>query len=230
MPKDKDLKRLVRARMAKTGESYTTARAHIVESEGAQNAPPEVLPLPADYEKLAGMSNDAVQNRTGRTWPEWAIYLDGLKAYEWEHPVIAAHLTTEFEFGGWWAQSITVAYERIRGLREVGQQRDGDYEANKSRTLHVSVADLYEAFATKDSREGWMDDARVTFHKATPERSMRGRTEEGYTVDVYFTEKAPEKSSVSIQVGRLPDAEAKEAQKTAWGERLDRLKSQLEAS
>ena len=29
MPTDKDLKRLVRARMAKTGEAYTTARAHL---------------------------------------------------------------------------------------------------------------------------------------------------------------------------------------------------------
>jgi hypothetical protein len=30
MPRDKDLKRLVRTRMQKTGESYTTARARIV--------------------------------------------------------------------------------------------------------------------------------------------------------------------------------------------------------
>ena len=29
MPRDKDLKRLVRARMTKTGESYTAARAQI---------------------------------------------------------------------------------------------------------------------------------------------------------------------------------------------------------
>ena len=30
MPLNKDLKRLVRARMSKTGESYTAARAHIL--------------------------------------------------------------------------------------------------------------------------------------------------------------------------------------------------------
>ena len=29
MPRNKDLKRLVRARMQKTGEAYTAARAHI---------------------------------------------------------------------------------------------------------------------------------------------------------------------------------------------------------
>ena len=29
MPTDKDFKRLVRARMGKTGESYTTARSHL---------------------------------------------------------------------------------------------------------------------------------------------------------------------------------------------------------
>ena len=30
MPRNKDLKRLVRARMSKTGESYTAARAHVL--------------------------------------------------------------------------------------------------------------------------------------------------------------------------------------------------------
>ena len=34
MPTDKDFKRLVRARMGKTGEAYTTARAHLRPDRG----------------------------------------------------------------------------------------------------------------------------------------------------------------------------------------------------
>jgi hypothetical protein len=34
MTRDKDLKRIVRARMKKTGESYTAARAHVTKIKG----------------------------------------------------------------------------------------------------------------------------------------------------------------------------------------------------
>lgn len=227
MPKNKDLKRLVRARMARTGESYTAARAHIVKSESVVDATPETLPLPEDYETLAGMSNEAVQRRTGRTWPEWATWLDERKAYEWEHPKIASHLDEAFDFGGWWAQMVTVSYERFRGLRDVGQRRDGGYDANRSRTIPVSLARLYEAFTTDEARAGWIGETDVSIHRQTLERSMRGRTAEGHLVAFYFTEKGPEKSSVSVQVGGLPDREMMEAEKAVWGERLDRLKAHL---
>jgi hypothetical protein len=40
MPRDKDFKRLVRARMGKTGESYTSARAHLRPAAGDQPARP----------------------------------------------------------------------------------------------------------------------------------------------------------------------------------------------
>ena len=62
MPKQKDLKRLARSRMRKTGESYTTARAHLVEKKKRQEeAPPRV----EDYAALAGMSDEAVKKKTG---------------------------------------------------------------------------------------------------------------------------------------------------------------------
>lgn len=55
MPKNKDLKRLIRARMEKTGESYTAARSHLLSKD---------LPLPAEYAQLAGM-RDVGQRRGG---------------------------------------------------------------------------------------------------------------------------------------------------------------------
>ncbi|HEU4417681.1 MAG TPA: hypothetical protein VFT55_02020, partial [Planctomycetota bacterium] len=70
MPKNKDLKRLVRARMAKTGESFTTARLQVL-AKARPKAPREkaktatlratravqVSAAAADYEKLAGMKD-----------------------------------------------------------------------------------------------------------------------------------------------------------------------------
>jgi hypothetical protein len=66
MPRQKDLKRHVRARMQKTGESYTAARAHLV-----RKPHPDAPPLPPHYVARAGMSNDAIRSNTGRTWSEW---------------------------------------------------------------------------------------------------------------------------------------------------------------
>ena len=53
MPRDKDLKRLVRARMKKTGEAYTAARAQVL-----RKSPKPATPSP-EYAKLAGMADDA---------------------------------------------------------------------------------------------------------------------------------------------------------------------------
>lgn len=46
MPQEKDWKRLVRARMAKTGESYSIARMHLLK-EGALGLPATTLPVGA---------------------------------------------------------------------------------------------------------------------------------------------------------------------------------------
>ena len=155
---DKDFQRLVRARMDKTGESYTSARASLL----AQSPPP----LPTDYEALAGMSDDAVRNATGRTWPEWTAQLDAAKAAAMEHRDIAAYVQKHHEVNGWWAQSITVGYERLRGLRDVGQRRGGGYDVNKSKTVAAPVETLWAAFEEPEVRERWLP-ADITIRTAT---------------------------------------------------------------
>lgn len=67
MPADKDFKRLVRGGMQKTGESYTTARAHLRK----QKPTAAVSPAPAstaDYAKLAGRTDAVLKEKTGCTW------------------------------------------------------------------------------------------------------------------------------------------------------------------
>ena len=56
MPTQKDLKRIVRNRMQKTGESYTSARSRILDKDG---------PAPARFAEIAGMSEAAVTGKTG---------------------------------------------------------------------------------------------------------------------------------------------------------------------
>ena len=70
MPANKDFKRLVRARMRKTGESYTTARMQLLNRKRSAislepTARVAAIAAPTDYAKIAGMSDETVKGKTG---------------------------------------------------------------------------------------------------------------------------------------------------------------------
>jgi len=79
MPKQKDLKRLVRSRMQKTGEAYTAARLRLLKGRAPA----------ADLARAAGMSDASVRKATGRTWAEWVRLLDAAAAAVKPHREIA---------------------------------------------------------------------------------------------------------------------------------------------
>jgi hypothetical protein len=218
MSKSKDLKRRVRERMAKTGESYTAARANLI----ARNAPP----LPADYAELAGKSDDVLAAKTGRAWPEWVRELDAVGAASMPHGEIAARVAERID-SGWWAQTVAVGYERIRGLREVGQRRDGTYEIGKSRTFRVPTSQLYRAFVDPDVRRRWLD-VDLVIRKAS-ERYIHITWPDGTWVSGGFDAKADDRSVIAVQHSRLPSREAGEDLKRFWTERLDDLGRVLDA-
>lgn len=97
MPKHKDLKRLVRGRMRKTGESNTTARSQLLKKMPANE---EKEPSPSDYARLAGMSDDAVKATTGCTWERWEKALDAVDAMKMSHREIARHVCDKYKVSG----------------------------------------------------------------------------------------------------------------------------------
>ncbi|HEX6099770.1 MAG TPA: hypothetical protein VF432_25880 [Thermoanaerobaculia bacterium] len=212
MPKQKDLKRVVRARMQKTGESYTTARLYLVKKQEA--------PEP-DYAALADMSDEAIKKNTGRDWREWVRVLDAEKSAEKPHREIAQYVAS-LGIPGWWAQSVTVGYERIRGLRAIGQRRGGGFEASKSRTFAVPVAKLYKAFSTARVRAHWLPD-EVEVRSSSVNKRMRLRMGDDTVVELNFLEKGESKSSVALAHTKLPDKATADRMKAWWAERFDAL-------
>jgi hypothetical protein len=221
MPKNKDLKRLVRTRMQKTGESYTTARAQLVKKK-----PPAPVPE-SSYAEVAGMSDAAVRAKTGKTWKQWVRALDAVDALDMPHRDIARHLHDAHNLTPWWSQTVTVGYERIRGLRDVGQRRGGAYEVNKSKTVPVPAADLYRAFADGRRRKRWLGDVALRVRKATPEKSLRITWPDGTDVQVNVVAKTRAKSQVTVQHSRLASKSDAKKIKAYWGERLDALAEAL---
>src|SRR5205809_7240115 len=102
--------------MQKTGEAYTAARAHLLQKKQESR--------PVDYARLAGMMTDAaLKARTGSTSERWVKALDRVAAHTWPHREIAHYVHEKYKVPGRWAQTVTGAYERIKGLHAIRQLR-----------------------------------------------------------------------------------------------------------
>lgn len=224
MPTNKDFKRLVRARMVKTGEAYTTARAKLLNKKLAA---PVQIPSKVDYAALAGMSDASIKAKTGCTWERWVFALDYVKAHTWPHPEIAAYVVEKYKISGWWAQTVTVGYERIKGLRAIGQRRGGGFEASKSRVMPVPIGRLYRSFTDARSRARWLPGVKLTVRSASRFKYMRLTWPDRTLVQIGFIRKGPKKSQVAIQHGNLPDRQSANRMKEFWAERLAVLERAL---
>jgi hypothetical protein len=232
MPTQKDLKRLVRARMKKTGEAYTTARKQILTKRSSRKAAPPATTTRApktpalvasDYAKVAGMSDAVLKEKTGCTWDAWVGALDYYGAGKMSHRDIAKLVGKKFKVGDWWTQTVTVGYERIKGMRTRGQQRDGTFGATKSRTYNVPVETLFDAWMNPKTRNRWLTGAKVRVRVATSPKSMRLDWPDGGIIAVGFTSKGTTKSAVALEHSHLPDRDAANRVKEEWAKRLDSL-------
>ena len=221
MTTQRSFKRLVRARMEKTGESYTAARALLLATGDAQTGSTEaILPLP----------DESIRERTGRGWEEWFDLLDEWGAAERSHTEIARHVAgmLDGEALGWNAQAVTLGYERARGGRAVGEREDG-FAVGASKTVGVAVERLFDEFAEDGRRVGWLPDGRLRQRTATRPKSARYDWGDGTTrVHVTFAAKDEAKSTVHVEHRRLADAQEADRMKAFWRERLSALKATLE--
>ena len=222
MTTQKDFKRVVRSRMQKTGESYTAARAQLLRRTAAPRVHlsikpsarvASVAPAASAYPALAGMSDAAVKKGTGCTWASWVKALDHAGAQAWPHGAITRYLREKYDTPSWWTQMVAVGYERIKGLRERGQQRGGEYRCTKSRTFDAPLGRVYLAF-----RRG-----KYTVRTATKNKSMRITWPDGSSVAVGFAAKGRSKSQIAIEHSKLESKGAAERMKAFWTERLESL-------
>jgi uncharacterized protein YndB with AHSA1/START domain len=234
MPTNKDFKRLVRQRMQKTGESYTAARAHLISRRPSRAAAPTAAPHVAKppaavaYAELARLSDAAVKKATGCTWERWVKTLDHHQAFRWPHRHIARFVRETYKTPPWWTQMVVVGYERIKGLRAVGQARGGGYRVSKRRVFAVPVGRLYRAFSSAAVRRRWLPGLDLRVRSARQDRSLRITWSDGTSVEVLFTEKGVLKSQVALEHGRLADQSVAARTRSFWTERLDALARMLQ--
>ena len=129
MTKQESFKRRIRARMARTGERYGAARRALIQAS----------PNPT-WVSEPETTDEAVTEATGRGWDEWRRVIEASEAAAEGHGAVAAWLSAEHGLDGWWAQTVTVGWERITGRRLPHQMPDGTFTASVTRTITTDPA------------------------------------------------------------------------------------------
>jgi hypothetical protein len=218
MTTDKARKRAVRARMEKTGERYAAARRHVM-----RTAPSPTTELPP---RVAGpgVSETAILKGTGRGWDEWFRILDAWDATTKNHTEIARYVHREHGIDGWWSQSVTVGYERARGMRAPNERPEG-FEVSVSKTVALDALDAWRAFVEPSRRSAWLDlPLRMRTGTRTMGRSARFDVpSEVNRINVYLTPKGEGRTTVTVTHVKLTGPADVTAHRAAWKARLDVL-------
>jgi hypothetical protein len=253
--KQKVEKRAIRERMAKTGERYTTARHYLLDLHHAESpngaalsaedprvpvsvvtddveravapvADPETVTTPAWIEQ-PGMSDEAILRNTGKSWNEWFALLDGWGGTEHTHAEIARFVYDTYHIDGWWAQGVTVGYERARGMRRRHERPDG-FSVNASKTVAAPLERVYAAFLDESLRDEWVEAGTLRIRTSQPERSARFDViPTGTVLTAYFVAKGATKTSVQLQELKIAAADDIESRKAFWKAKLNQLAAVL---
>jgi len=246
MTRARALKSVIRTRIAKTGERYTTARRHVLAARPPAALPvaptpspaPARTPVPAAAAK--GSVSDATSRaRTGHGLAHWFAILDDFGAVEQGHTAAARHLYAAHKVPGWYAQGITVAYERARGVRRVNQRRDGVYEVSATKMVTAGTREVVAAFSDARQRRRWTNGLAPDLAKALA-TALRAPASKGFvvradgqaryrygwgatTVQIYVYPKPGGTSQIVVAHSKLASAAELETRRGQWREAWTRL-------
>ncbi len=123
------------------------------------------------------MSDAACLKKTGHGLAHWFGVLDRFGAVEKGHTAAAKHLYEAHGVDGWYAQGITVAYERERGVRGMNQRCDGAFEVSASKVMNATTKQVVKAFSDARTRAGGSTRPRrrwrTHLRRASPTRNQK---------------------------------------------------------
>ena len=194
--------------------------------------------------KLDGISNEAAQKATGHDWAEWISILDKAGAKKWNHKEIVAYLKDTHELSGWWQQTVTVAYEKSKGRRVVGQTADTGFQVGVQKTIPIGLDDAWTLLSSRRGVGCWLGKVgRFTLTEGKTYKTDVGIEGEIRVVKpgnrVRLTWQSPrmkrpatlqialaasgQKTSFRIHLEHLPSQKSREEMKKHWRGILDSL-------
>ncbi|QQS37545.1 MAG: DUF4287 domain-containing protein [Ignavibacteriales bacterium] len=176
------------------------------------------------FEKVGGISGEAVKSKTGKDWNEWIKVLDKAGAKKMNHKEIVAVLKENYGIGSWWQQMITVGYEQARGLRKVHETEKG-FQISGSKTVDLPVSKLFSLWTNDELRTKWLGKQKIEIRKATKNKSIRiSWLKDATNLEVNFYSKGKDKSQVMLEHNKIKNETLAAKQKKFWKEKLEQLK------
>lgn len=216
MTRQESFKRRVRTRMSKTGEKYGASRRALLPDPDKTQGGPEPWVSPPH------LADQRVREATGRGWEEWRATLDAWPGRNHGHPAIVAHLMAAHGLDGWWAQTVTLGYERIRGLRLPNQMPDGTFTANKTRTVDVDAEMLRSMLLESGSRADLFPGQDTELRSRPESKTIRIAIGPGVAL-IAIDPLDSGRVRISVSHERLPVAAEVEEWKAFWTEWLEAI-------
>ncbi len=211
MTKNERFKKRVRARMVKTGEKYGAARRALTPASATGRR----------WVSEPEMGDDAISRGTGRGWDEWCDLIEAWPGSIDGHAPVAAWLHAEHGIDHWWAQGITVGWERITGRRLPGQRSDGTFSVSQSKVMAMDSATLRALLLDDADRQELLGISTSLRSRATS-KSLRVQAEEGSLLFT-LTERADGRTAVVVAHERLPGVEASDHWRSYWRDWLEAM-------
>ena len=202
---------------AKRATSKVSAAPRV---ESARRAPPKI------DTSLFPCSDAALRTATGKDWNEWLALLDasGAAAQGLDHQrLLDLTMQSLPETAGWWAQMVSVGYERVRGLREKHESCNGEFQATSSKTFPVPLFAAFAAWADAGIRGAWLEAPDLSFTKLNAGRNIRARWPDGSLLDIRFNATGPDRCQIVVDTMKLNDGEAVQQAKAFWQAQFERL-------
>jgi uncharacterized protein YndB with AHSA1/START domain len=241
MTEARKLKKAIRARARKTGESYSAARRSYLKPPPPPPAATKTKPRTA-----GGLSDAKAIEHTGHGLDHWFAVLDRYSQGKKGHTGAARHLAQDHAVPMWYCQGITVAWERARGHRAMNQSCEGDFQVSVSRVVPLRLAELFRLVGDTKERSRWLRDADPALVRAltaafvggksrglrmvNPRRArLRYRWEPGVVEIALEDRPGGDKSTIVASNEGLPDAATMERRRALWKDALDALRRHLAA-
>lgn len=217
MTTHESFKRRIRSRMAKTGERFNAARRALREPS------PPATSNGRGWVAEPESNDELVTAKTGHSWDQWVALIDSGPGREAGHTAIATWLREEHTVDPWWAQGVTLGYERITGIRLPGQLPDGTFTVSRSRTLPGDIGATRALVLDDDARAILFPGLRTRLRSAPTSKQLRFNLVDdasGEGVGVLALSIDPVKSGVKLVVTheKLPSVGSADVWKAFWGD------------
>ncbi|POH65938.1 hypothetical protein C3B59_08835 [Cryobacterium zongtaii] len=175
-------------------------------------------------------TDDAILENTGHAWEQWVDLIDDGPGRQAGHTAIAAWVHTAHGVDGWWAQGVTVGYERITGLRLPGQMPDGSFSVSRTRVLALDRDVVRERLLDEGARADLFPGLDLVLRSKPASKALRftlARADEPLGSILFSTDLLPDgRLRLGVTHDKVASFDEAERWKLFWAEWLaaaDRL-------